>query len=542
MLTIKELLDSPDFSYLTLLNTKGDVTREINTIETTETPDVADYLPKHTFLLTTGMAFQNNPEALCNFISSLDELPIAGLGIKLGRYIDEVDPAVINHADALNFPLVKIPTEKTLGSVSHHLLSHLWNNQAGAMEMALNLQKQFSEMMLKDASLENLIKYLGTILKVPVILEDPFFNVIAKSQHYNSSKYSLIQFKEDNDAYLKEKKQSYLKTQSKKSFQNENYFIHPIQIDSLFTYYLVLKKNSKDPFPLSSLMLEQATAVLSHTIYKNLQLIEKSVAAKQSFFDRLLVKNQINPDESFHWLKYGSDFDLINSDYYQVGICRFVTDESSIKQQQENTQRLILVYDWFEKQTRVYGKSFILFPIDSSDSFGFLVQSDDLPLTNILEELNSEFSNSSLFNFEFYLGNPVFTVSDIHYSFKEVLDTLEEKQDDASEKLIRYYETKEIADLLHYIPEHVKRHFCLSTLKDMAYPEDDSMKELRHTLKVYLDSQSEIKLSSERLFVHRNTIKYRIAKCKEILNSSLTDSQEILNLRVALEITENHPI
>ncbi|TVP90016.1 PucR family transcriptional regulator [Alkalibacterium sp.] len=542
MFTIKELIESPDFSYLTLLNTEGDLTREINTIETTETPDVANFLPKHTFLLTTGMAFQDNPEALCSFISSLDELPVAGLGIKLGRYIDEVPPTVIQHANNLNFPLVDIPREKTLGSVSHHLLSYLWDNQAGAMEMALNLQKQFSEMMLKDASLENLIKYLGTILKVPIILEDPFFNVIAVSQHYNSSKYSLVQFEEDNESFLKEKMRSYLKTQSKKSFENDKYFIHPIQIDSLFTYYLVLKKNSKDPFPLSSLMLEQATAVLSHTIYKNLQLIEKSVAAKQSFFDRLLVKNQINPDESFHWLKYGSDFDLIDSDYYQAGICRFVTDESSIRQQQENTQRLILVYDWFEKQVSSYGKSLILFPIESSDSFGFLVQSDDLPLKDILEDLNRQFSGSSLFTFKFYLGNPVFTIADIHYSFKEVLDTLAETQSSSSNKLIQYYETKEIADLLHYIPEHVKRHFCLSTLKDMAYPEDDSLKELRHTLKVYLDSQSEIKLSSERLFVHRNTIKYRIAKCKELLDSSLNDPQEILNLRVALEMTENQPI
>ncbi|MCC5890800.1 MAG: PucR family transcriptional regulator [Alkalibacterium sp.] len=541
MFTIKELIESPDFSYLTLLNTEGDLTREINTIETTETPDVANFLPKHTFLLTTGMAFQDNPEALCSFISSLDELPVAGLGIKLGRYIDEVPPTVIQHANNLNFPLVDIPREKTLGSVSHHLLSYLWDNQAGAMEMALNLQKQFSEMMLKDASLENLIKYLGTILKVPIILEDPFFNVIAVSQHYNSSKYSLVQFEEDNESFLKEKMRSYLKTQSKKSFENDKYFIHPIQIDSLFTYYLVLKKNSKDPFPLSSLMLEQATAVLSHTIYKNLQLIEKSVAAKQSFFDRLLVKNQINPDESFHWLKYGSDFDLIDSDYYQAGICRFVTDESSIRQQQENTQRLILVYDWFEKQVSSYGKSLILFPIESSDSFGFLVQSDDLPLKDILEDLNRQFSGSSLFTFKFYLGNPVFTIADIHYSFKEVLDTLAETQSSSSNKLIQYYETKEIADLLHYIPEHVKRHFCLSTLKDMAYPEDDSLKELRHTLKVYLDSQSEIKLSSERLFVHRNTIKYRIAKCKELLDSSLNNPQEILNLRVALEMTENQP-
>lgn len=539
MLTIREIIQSSDFSYLTLINQQADLDREINAIETTETPDVADYLPKNTFLLTTGMAFQNDPESFCQFISSLDHLPIAGIGIKLGRYIEELDPMIVHHADQLGFPLIQIPKEQTLGSVSHHLLSYLWENQAGAMQMALNLQKQFSEMMLKGSTLENLVKYLGSILKIPIILINPFFDILAASQHYNSSKFSLEDFKEDIDDILKDKIQSYLKTQTKKSFQNDDYYIHPIKIDSFFTFYLVLKKQSNDVFPLSNVLLEQASVVLSHTIYKNLKLVEETINTKRPFFNRLLNKDQKVLDKHTDWFEYGEEFNLIQTDYYRIGMCHFYTEKPTFINPETRKLRFNLIYEWFEEQMKRFDETIILFPTDNLDHFGILFQTNTDTIESILEEVNAKFRSTSLFRFQFFLGNPVFSVHDIHYSYKEVLEVSNDSISQMDSPLIVNYETKKIQDLIHYIPEHVKRHFCLAVLKDMAFPEDESLKELRHTLKIYLDSQSEIKLSSERLFVHRNTVKYRIAKCKELLGSSLDDPNETLNLRVALEMTED---
>lgn len=538
MLTIQDIIQSTEFSYLTLINDQADLNREINAIETTETPDVADYLPKNSFLLTTGMAFKDDPEGFCSFISSLDKLPIAGIGIKLGRYIETLDPKVIAHADNLGFPLLRIPKEQTLGSVSQHLLSHLWDNQAGAMQMALNLQKQFSEMMLKGSTIENLIKYLGSILKIPIILENPFFEIVATSQHYSNNKQAIEQYKKDNDEFLNEFKRAYLKSQSKKSFENDFYYIHPIKLDPFFTYYLILKKHTNEAYPLSSLMLEQASVVLSHTIYRNLKVVEENRNAKRSFFKRLLIKDQKSGNKATDWFEYGKEFSLIQSDYYRVGLCHFYTDQTTLTNPETKKLRLNLIYRWFEALISQYDATIILFPTDSLDSFGFLLQSETDDLSGILENINTLFQSISLFRFQFYLGNPVLSVQDIHYSFKEVVEVQQSAEKGMEASLILYYETKEMQDLMHYIPNHVKRHFVQATLKEMAYPHDESIEELRHTLKVFLDSQSEIKLSSERLFVHRNTVKYRIAKCKELLGSQLDDPKEILNLRVALEIIE----
>lgn len=538
MLTLNKMLELSEFNYLSPLNSQADLNREVNTVETTETPDVAKYLPKHTFLLTTGMAFQDDPEAFCTFMQSLDELPIAGLGIKLGRYIDQLDPEVLAFADELGFPLFKVPEDRTLGSVSHHLLSYIWDNQSGAMESALNLQKQFSEMMLRGASIENLIKYLGSVLKIPVVLKDPFLNIVAVSHQLSEKADILNRFEEDSDAFLDQQLSAYSRKQSSKLLKNDRYYIYPIKLDTNINYYLILSKKEEGGFPLSSLMIEQASVVLSHMLYKNIKVIEKNLITRQKFFGRLVNEEQNRHEKGMDWLEYGKEFGLAESDVYRVMICQFSINQRSSLHQDSDNISYSLLYDWFEKAVKDHSDKLILFPTSLPNSFSLLAQSSLPDLETILKDINEKLKRTGLFDLTFYVGSPVFSTAYIHYSYKEAKESAASGKGQKSNELISYYETKDVAGLFNYIPEHVKRHFCLVNLKELAYPTDDALKELRQTLKTFLDAQSEIKLTSERLFVHRNTVKYRIAKCKELLDSELTGPAETLNIRMALEISE----
>ncbi|MEG2601817.1 MAG: helix-turn-helix domain-containing protein, partial [Carnobacterium sp.] len=63
-------------------------------------------------------------------------------------------------------------------------------------------------------------------------------------------------------------------------------------------------------------------------------------------------------------------------------------------------------------------------------------------------------------------------------------------------------------------------------------------RELRRTLKVYLESQCEITITAKKLFIHRNTVKYRIAKCEELFESPINDPKLSLNLRLALVLSD----
>lgn len=85
------------------------------------------------------------------------------------------------------------------------------------------------------------------------------------------------------------------------------------------------------------------------------------------------------------------------------------------------------------------------------------------------------------------------------------------------------------------IPVDDLKKFCTYTLQNLAHlPRDDQG--LIHTLSVYLETHCQISETAKRLYVHRNTVIYRLEKCEELLGKSLKDADTTLRLRLALRI------
>ncbi len=59
---------------------------------------------------------------------------------------------------------------------------------------------------------------------------------------------------------------------------------------------------------------------------------------------------------------------------------------------------------------------------------------------------------------------------------------------------------------------------------------------LMNTLKVFLDESGRHVNASEKLFIHRNTLKYRLDKIEKLCGCNLEDSQECFNLRLAFSL------
>ena len=68
--------------------------------------------------------------------------------------------------------------------------------------------------------------------------------------------------------------------------------------------------------------------------------------------------------------------------------------------------------------------------------------------------------------------------------------------------------------------------------------EADNVQEgnLAETLEAYLDHNCNANATAEDLFIHRNTMRYRLDKIKHILNSDLSDLSECLELKLAFSI------
>jgi len=91
--------------------------------------------------------------------------------------------------------------------------------------------------------------------------------------------------------------------------------------------------------------------------------------------------------------------------------------------------------------------------------------------------------------------------------------------------------------LLSLIPDPGELdRFAREALRTLAHPRDPEAADLRNTLQVLLDTNLNVAETARRLYVHYNTLRYRITKLERLLGRFTHDPHLRLNLMIALQI------
>ena len=535
MITMKDIINNKRFEHLKLINGDADLDRDVATIESTETPDIASYLSPNTFLLTTAMVYKDDQEGLCKLIIDLNKLPSAGLGIKLGRFVDRLDEKVIETANKLNFPLIKIPSDITLGTAFHQLLSYIWSVQNEELLYSLNIQKKFSNLMIRNASLNILIRNLSYTLKKTISLVDPFGNIINSTNHKKSGYSKSILRDIVEELSNKEETSNPIKIKLKDKFNDESMVnIYPINIASYYPHYLIIFDAENMPYPLSVMAIEQATLILAFTLYKNLRISYTTLSNKEEFFKDLIGTK---PHESLtkdQLLFKGGKFGLKLTNKYRI-ITASIEDKSGFSGNIHIMEEsYILIYHWLKDKLSKEIVSSILFPDRQNYTFIILVQDYHMNLIERLASYRKILQKTLCLDMCFFMGNIVQDLDSIKHSLKESIGAMKYSETKNNIDFIRYHKKLETFELLNLIPKNQIENFNLNSLQLLLQPKDDAMLDLRDTLKVFLDLNCNITDTAKELFIHRNTVKYRIQKCKEILGEDMLDPNNTLKLRISL--------
>lgn len=101
----------------------------------------------------------------------------------------------------------------------------------------------------------------------------------------------------------------------------------------------------------------------------------------------------------------------------------------------------------------------------------------------------------------------------------------------------RYYEEIGIYRFFFEFNKDLElRDFVLESLGELIRYDEENNSDYVSTLEVYLDENCNIGETAEKMFVHRNTIKYRITRVEEILDVDLNNVNTQFNLRFAYKV------
>ncbi len=187
-----------------------------------------------------------------------------------------------------------------------------------------------------------------------------------------------------------------------------------------------------------------------------------------------------------------------------------------------------------------------LFP-DKNKDFVFTISETDIVLVKeIKDPINTEDleklarSIADTLSSEFYtrvnvgIGTVVTGIRDLSRSFKEAQMALEVGKVFDTDKAIVSYENLGIARLIYHLPTTLCETFLNEVFKQGSIESLDH--ETLFTIQKFFENNLNVSETSRKLFVHRNTLVYRLEKIKKLTGLDLREFDHAIIFRIALMV------
>ena len=160
------------------------------------------------------------------------------------------------------------------------------------------------------------------------------------------------------------------------------------------------------------------------------------------------------------------------------------------------------------------------------------VEPKDLELlaASISDTLSGEFYTHTLIG----IGSTVESLKDVARSFKEAQVALEVGKVFDTEKTIVSYDNLGIARLIYQLPTTLCESFLHEVFKRGSIESLDQ--ETLSTIQKFFENNLNVSETSRKLFVHRNTLVYRLEKIKKITGLDLREFDHAIIFKIALMV------
>ncbi len=171
-ITVAEAMALPCFSGARIIAGQGGRDRLIRSVNMMEVPDIGRYVLPGELLVTTAYPLRQDPEALARLVPLLVERALACLALKPNRYIDAIPEAMISTADRLEFPLIELPPNASFNDILAGVLGTILNRQALQLERSQAIHEQLSDVAIRGGSLSDLARVLTRLIGHSVSISD----------------------------------------------------------------------------------------------------------------------------------------------------------------------------------------------------------------------------------------------------------------------------------------------------------------------------------------------------------------------------------
>ncbi|HHJ06794.1 MAG TPA: hypothetical protein ENK24_04770, partial [Anaerolineae bacterium] len=185
MLTLDKLLQFPIFERAKVLAGAKGLDNPIEWSHIIDVPNIIEMVGEgRQLIITTGQGLPKSAPAQKKFIAELAAAGLSGIIISVGgKFLQKIPRAFISAADALDFPIITIPSDVRFVDITRLIHEKIVSRQYALLKESDHIHQTLTQIVLEGGGLQDLADALSELVERSVTIEDPALNLLAHATH-----------------------------------------------------------------------------------------------------------------------------------------------------------------------------------------------------------------------------------------------------------------------------------------------------------------------------------------------------------------------
>ncbi|MDZ5784368.1 PucR family transcriptional regulator [Marinococcus luteus] len=521
-ITLKEILERPIFQNITFIGSGEALKRTVEWVHVIEVAEVEQLLNGKELILTTGVGWHNDEELSLAFLNQLIESGAAGLCIELGTYTDRLPEAMLQRAEACDFPLILFHEQVRYVDITQDLHAFFIHRQYTLMRDLEILSQTFNQMLLNGRGVGELLQELRAqteleLFYLPVQGESEFVPEITAARE-----------------------QQFVSRWLENKTEDREFVMHkPIMVLDQYFADIVVYGSGRELTSFEELAVDRCATAVAQEVMRTAYMEER-----KRYRDEMWIHEWLNGDHQEEKLRRHLISHYGREEFSEACVCVMETSHlplSASALEAWYVQKAMVARAAFEEKQILFlstvlpqGPVYVLLDTVRSKQESFSKRMykafEQLRKTEALED-------KQLYDFAAF-GKCLKQTFQIGRSFETAKETMT-IQRKIGRLPMPFYENLHLLRTVHYMEQQGDlEDYIQDYLGEVISYDAQKNVRLLQTLKVYLECFGSKQATAKRLFVVRQTLYHRLDKIQELLGEDILEAPKRLSIELAIHAYE----
>lgn len=528
------------------------LSRQVLDTNIIDSPEILTWLKGGELVMTTGYVLTNNRPMIRTIVPDLVNKGCAGLAFKTKRYFNEIPQVILDQGNELDFPILELSYDMRMSDLAHFVYSNIFKKELSTQEQIYNLYNNVTKALVSDKDISLSLYEISKHIQNPVFLMDGEMNLTAYELPENclDEHRGLMQLTLGEAALAPRLVEDILTLYQTSRFRGHtvvlgeserqvNLQLFSLEMNGESLGFLGVLESGTVINIEHFRLIEGIIPVLCIHIMKNAFSRAPTIGDKNGFVQKVLL----DPTVTEATIRQYSD--AFGFQYKLKRVCMVVqiTDFLSLAYNRRNVLMnsvagqvdQILARHGTPFHFTQYEDKFIYF------LFFSLSTGDKDALDSTLDlsgELVSALQNTPYgeeIAYHIGMSNCSLSWEDISKAYARAISAIELGRKIDPDRGVYSYSQNLAYHILNESMSHGQlMTLYTSTVAPLDVYDQENETDLMETLMAYCEQSYNRRKTAEALYIHRNTLFYRLDKIAEILHADLSDSEALHNLFLGL--------